>query len=252
MLKRIQETKTIWHAMIWIIIYILLVNLGDAVSEMIGVSNSATSLILIALSVILLLYVNKNRWTSYFGLRWPNKSDLRKTWLYIPLAIIAVLQYAKGIRSELNIRDIAIIIALMIGVGFIEELLFRGFLYQGILKKGKLTNAIIISGVTFGLGHIVNLLRGYSLADQGLQIVVAIALGITLALLVSVTDSILPGVVFHTLLNISGNVTNSNLTIEFYVVIISIILCIVYSLYLRKWLKNKTELAPSAEKSYQN
>lgn len=248
MLKRIQETKPIWHAVFWIIAYIVLVNIGDAVSEMIGVSNSATSLFLITLSVILLLYVTKNQWGSYYGLRWPNKSDLRKTWLYIPLAIIAVLQYAKGIRSELNIGDIAIIIALMIGVGFIEELLFRGFLYRGILKKGKLTNAIIISGITFGLGHIVNLLRGYSLADQGLQIVVAIALGITLALLVSVTDSILPGVVFHTLLNISGNVTNNNLSIEFYVVIISIILCIVYSLYLRIWLKSKTELVPVLEK----
>jgi len=245
MLKRIQETKPVWHALIWIIAYIILVNIGDALSEMNGISNSATSAILIAFSVILLLYVTKNRWTSFYGLRWPDKADLRKTWFYIPLAIIAILQYSKGFKSDLNFRDIAIIVALMIGVGFIEELLFRGFLFQGILKKGKLINAIIISGITFGIGHIINLLRGYSLADQGLQIVIAIALGITLALLVAVTDSILPGVLFHALLNISGNLTNSNLTIEFYVVILSIVLCIVYSLYLKKWVKSKTELAPS-------
>ena len=245
MLKRIQETKPVWYALIWIFAYIVLVNIGDALSERIGVSNSVTSVILIAFSVILLLLVIKNRWTSLYGLRWPNKADLRKTWFYIPLAIIAVLQYSKGFKSGLNFRDIAIIIALMIGVGFIEELLFRGFLYQGILKKGKLTNAIIISGITFGLGHIVNLLRGYSLADQGLQIVIAIALGITLALLVSVTESILPGVLFHTLLNISGNVTNNNLTIEFYIVIISIVLCVVYSLYLMKWVKRHKELTPA-------
>jgi len=244
-MKKIQETKPIWHAMIWIIAYIILVNVGDMISEVIGVANSATSAILIIFSTAVLLYVNKNNWTRYYGLSWPKKADFQKTWLYIPLAIIAVLQYSKGFNDLLNFRDIAIIIVLMIGVGFIEELLFRGFLYQGILKKGKLANAIIVSGITFGIGHIVNLMRGYSLADQGLQIVIAIALGITLALLVSVTDSIIPGIVFHTLLNISGNVTNSNQTIELYIVIFSLVLCVVYSLYLKKWLTHQIEWAPA-------
>jgi membrane protease YdiL (CAAX protease family) len=250
-MKRIQETNSIWHAMIWIIAYIILVNVGDMISERIGVLNSATSAILIAFSAALLLYVNKHHWIRLYGLRWPKKADFQKTWFYIPLAIIAVLQYSKGINSVLSLRNIAIIVVLMIGVGFIEELVFRGFLYQGILKKGNLTNAIIISGVTFGLGHIVNLMRGYSLADQGLQIVLAIALGIMLALLVSVTDSIIPGVIFHTLLNISGSVTNNNLTIELYVVIISIVISVVYTLYLKKWLMNQKELVYSMEKPYQ-
>lgn len=232
--------------MIWILAYILLVNVGDLISEMIGIANSATSVILLVFSAVLLLYVNKNQWIKFYGLRWPKKEDLQKTWFYIPLAIIAVLQYSKGLNSSLSFRDIVIIVMLMIGVGFIEELLFRGFLYQGILKNGKLTNAIIISGITFGIGHIVNLMRGYSLADQGLQIVIAIAIGIALALLVSVTDSTIPGVIFHTLLNISGNLTNNNLTIELYIVILSIILCVAYSLYLRKWVKNQEKLAHSA------
>jgi hypothetical protein len=78
-------------------------------------------------------------------------------------------------------------------------------------------------------------MRGYSLADQGLQIVIAIALGVTLALLVAVTDSIIPGVVFHTLLNISGNLTNNNLTLETYVVMASLVICVIYSLTLKKW-----------------
>ncbi len=156
-----------------------------------------------------------------------------------------MLQYAKGLNSALDFRDIAIIVILMIGVGFIEELLFRGFLFQGILKTGKLTNAIIISGITFGIGHIVNVMRGYSLADQGLQIVIAIVLGITLALLVSLTDSILPGVIFHTLLNISGSLTNSNLTIELYIVVFSIVLCVAYAVYLKKWVAIRKEWIPA-------
>lgn len=251
-MRKIQELKPIRHAMIWIIAYIVLVNVGDMISELIGVPNSATSAILIAFSVVLILYVNKNHWARYYGLRIPKKEDYQKSLFYFPLVIIAVLQYSKGINSMLSFRDITIIVILMIGVGFIEELLFRGFLYQGILKKGKLINAIIISGLTFGIGHIVNLMRGYSLVDQGLQIVIAIAIGITLALLVAVTESIIPGVVFHTLLNISGNVTNSNLTTELYIVIFSIALCVIYSLYLKKWLTNKNELVHSVLKPFLN
>jgi membrane protease YdiL (CAAX protease family) len=231
--------------MVWIIAYILLVNIGDLISEKIGIANSATSVILIAFSAFLLWYVKRNDWAIFYGLRWPKKADVQKTWFYIPLGIIAVLQYAKGLNSALDFRDIAIIVILMIGVGFIEELLFRGFLFQGILKTGKLTNAIIISGLTFGIGHIVNLMRGYSLADQGLQIVIAIVLGITLALLVSVTDSILPGVVFHALLNISGSLTNSNLTIELYIVVFSIVLCVAYAVYLKKWVAIRKEWIPA-------
>jgi hypothetical protein len=235
-MKKLHETKAIWHALVWVFIYIVLVNVGDLISENLGIANSATSILLILLSAGLLLYVTKNQWTGYYGLRWPHQNDLQKVWFYIPLVIIAGLQYAKGINSELGLRDIALVIVLMIGVGFIEELLFRGFLYQGILKNGSLTRAILISGVTFGLGHIVNLMRGYSIADQGLQIVMGVTLGIALALLVAVTDSLLPGVVFHTLLNISGNLTNSNQTMEMYVVIIAIVICVIYCMYLKKWL----------------
>ncbi len=251
-MRKIQELKPIWHAMIWIIAYIVLVNLGDMISELIGVTNSATSAILIVFSVALLLYVNKNHWARYYGLQLPKKEDYQKSLFYIPLVIIAVLQYTKGINSALSFRDIMIIVILMMGVGFIEELLFRGFLYQGILKKGKLINAIIISGLTFGIGHIVNLMRGYSLIDQGSQIVIAIAIGITLALLVSVTESIIPGVVFHTLTNISGTVTNNNLTVELYIIIFSIILCAIYSLYLKKWITSKNEFEHSVLKTFPN
>jgi hypothetical protein len=38
----------------------------------------------------------------------------------------------------------------------IEEVIFRGFLFKA-LQKDKLSVAIIVSSVTFGFGHIVNL-----------------------------------------------------------------------------------------------
>lgn len=46
----------------------------------------------------------------------------------------------------------------MINIGFLEEIIFRGILYKSIEKDNKKL-AIIISSVTFGIGHIVNLLK---------------------------------------------------------------------------------------------
>ena len=152
--------------MIWVFMYILLVNVGDLISENIGIDNSATSVLLIVLSVALLIYIKKNDWFNYYGIRRPDKADFKKSLFYVPLVIMALIQYFKGINSELGFQGIGLGIVLMICVGWIEEILFRGFLYQGILKKSGLVRAVIISGITFGIGHIVNLMRGYSMADQ--------------------------------------------------------------------------------------
>ena len=46
-------------------------------------------------------------------------------------------------------------ICLVLCVGFLEELIFRGFHFLAIAKD-SVAQAIIISSVTFGIGYIVN------------------------------------------------------------------------------------------------
>ncbi len=236
-MKRLQETNPIWHAVIWIILYVAIVNIGDMLSEMIGIKNLATSALLILLSIVLIVYVKRNRWVEYYGLSPVNSAHLRGALFFIPLIVITLAQYLRGIKPEAGVQDIVIICVLMICVGFLEELLFRGFLFQGILKKGSLNRAVIISGVTFGIGHIVNLARGYSAADQSLQIVAAIFIGIALACLVAYTRSILPGVIFHILFNISGSVASDNSGMEMQLLVAIIVLMSLYSLYLKRNLR---------------
>jgi membrane protease YdiL (CAAX protease family) len=99
--------------------------------------------------------------------------------------------------------------------------------------------AIVISGVTFGIGHIVNLARGYTGEQQLLQIVVAVAIGLVLALLVAVTGSIMPGVVFHILINISGDLTTMDLQQELYVSVGVLVICLAYGTYLVRRLRRQ-------------
>jgi len=100
--------------------------------------------------------------------------------------------------------------------------------------------------VTFGIGHIVNLLRGWSLTDQAIQIVAAVLIGIALAYCAVLTGSILPGVVFHALFNLSGTLTNHSVLWDSVTVGVISIVMIAYILILRNRLVSAGQAAIDA------
>jgi uncharacterized protein len=222
----------VWHAIGWIGMYVALVGIGDWLSGLVGVPNSVTTVLLVALSALLILYLRRDGWLSYHGVRPFRRSDLDGTLRYIPLVLIAVMQYTKGLRDDLDLTAVLLIFALMICVGFLEELIFRGMLFRGIQRSSNLTRAVVISGVTFGIGHVVNLARGMAPVDQAIQIGFGVVLGIVLALLFAVTGTIVPLIVFHALLNISGNVTVADPASESLMLAATTVLCASYAAYL--------------------
>jgi len=231
-MEKLMETKPILHAVIWIIIYVAMVNIGDALSEITGIAaNTITGAILIALSIVLAFYLKKNQKFKAYGMKGIAKADFHKTLFYVPLTLLALIQYTVGINDALSITEIASACLLMIGVGFIEELVFRGFLFQGIHARSA-NRAILISGITFGIGHIVNLLRGYAYMEQMGQIVVAVGIGIALALLVAITKSIVPGILFHIVFNIGGTITKQDATQQIYMMISIVTIAVFYAMYL--------------------
>lgn len=66
----------------------------------------------------------------------------------------------------------------MLCVGFLEETIFRGLPFTAIAKD-NLKSAVIISSVTFGIGHIINLFNGsgMDLVNNLCRIVFAVAVG---------------------------------------------------------------------------
>lgn len=241
----VRRLLPLWLAIAWIVAYIVVVGAGDTLSLSVGRENSMTAVLVLALCVVLVLYLGATSRLRAYGVRAPLASDLRSTLFYVPLLVMAFLQYIKGLNGELDAVAVILVVLLMVGVGFSEELIFRGFLYRAIAHRSGVRKAVVISGLTFGLGHIVNLARGYTGLDQLLQVVVAIAVGVVLALLVAVTGSIMPGVVFHILFNISGSVTADNRTLEVYVAVAVLVICSAYSTYLVRQLR-RTEPSGSS------
>ncbi|HSP48372.1 MAG TPA: CPBP family intramembrane glutamic endopeptidase, partial [Clostridiaceae bacterium] len=153
-MKKLIETKPILHTVLWIMVYIVGVNIGDGFEVQTGIPNLVTALILMGLSGILIMYLKRNVWVERFGLKRIGKMDMKQTLYFVPLILLILIQFVAGIDPTLSMRDIAVFCLLMAGVGFIEELLFRGFLFQAIEGKSGVKRAVLISGVTFGLGHI--------------------------------------------------------------------------------------------------
>lgn len=228
------------HAVLWIVLYIVVVNVGDALSASVGLANIVTAPLVVMLAIVAVLYVRANGWFKEYGLKLPGARESRAAWHYVPLVLILIAPLIIGTWSGLNLSAIGLVVVLMLGVGFIEELIFRGFLYRAIFETGGLWTAVIISGVTFGLGHIVNLLRGYTGGEQLVQIGMGIVLGIVLALLFAVTGSILPGALFHVLLNIEGSLTQRALSGDVVVMLLMTLVCIIYGAYLVTLLRRGT------------
>ena len=121
----------------------------------------------------------------------------------------------------------------MLEVGFIEEILFRGYLFK-ILEKDNQKTAIIITSLTFGIGHIVNLLNGADFIPTLIQILYSISIGYLFVKILIKTKSLWPCIITHSLLNALSIFSNQT-TIIFYISsILLLFISLSYSFYLNK------------------
>ena len=232
---RLMEKKPVLHAVVWILLYLVLVNIGEALSQSAEAVPLVTGALLLLFSAAMVLYLKKNRNPDMPGSKRVTAGDLRKTLYYLPLLLLALAQFAQGLEPSLTFSRVFAVCLLMLGTGFVEEMLFRGFLLQGIQSKSGVRRAILISGVTFGIGHIVNLLRGYGLGELAGQIAAAVAMGIVLALLAAITKNLLPGILFHILFNISGTLSRQDSGLQAYVLILIFAVAVPYAIYLYRF-----------------
>lgn len=88
-----------------------------------------------------------------------------------------------GFGLRMSAAETVLYVLTMLCIGFIEAILFRGYLLQ-MLRESSTTLAILISSLTFGLGHIVNLLNGAAVLDTALQLIYAFSIGMMLSVFV--------------------------------------------------------------------
>lgn len=242
MIKKLYKKSEIWFALVWIIVYVVLASTGDNISENIGILKIATLPILIILSIILFLFVKNNGLAKKYGLC---KSEIpaSKMLFYIPLIIIMTTNLWYGVTINFSPLENVLYILSMLCVGFLEEMIFRGFLFNALVRDG-VKSAIIISSVSFGIGHIVNLVNGSGaeLLPTMLQVVYAIAIGFAFVMIYYKTKSLLPCILTHSILNSLSVFANEEIITPQKQIISSILIALIaagYALYIASAVKEK-------------
>ncbi len=120
--------------------------------------------------------------------------------------------------------------------GFIEEMIFRGFLFRFLLKKDPAPVAITISAVTFGIGHIVNLFTGQTSLETVIQVFYAIAWGFIFTVVFYKSGSLLICIIAHSLNNAFSkfNAESEDMTLVYIYMGASIVTAIIYCAYLSR------------------
>ena len=198
-MNRLYRKSGLRFAILWIFIYIAGTSLGEALSEITGLFKLFPALCHTAMAGFLLVWLKRNGLFETYGLFLP-RYRLASAWFFLPLLLIALLPVFFSPATRHSPLENTLFIISMLCVGILEELIFRGFLFRA-MEKDSLTRAIIISSVTFGIGHIVNLLSGQDLATTLVQILFATGVGFTLVILFHKGGSLIPCIIFHSLNN---------------------------------------------------
>ena len=201
MLKKLYDRSELWFALAWIIAYVVLASAGDNISDDLGIDKIITLPILIAMSVILCFFVRKNGLTEKYGLCKPRLPAARMLY-YIPLLALMTTNLWYGVRLNQSPLETVLYILSMFCVGFLEEVIFRGLLFRAMARDG-VKCAVIVSSVTFGIGHIVNLINGSGaqLLPNLLQVMYAMAIGFAFAMICYRTGSLMPCILVHSTVN---------------------------------------------------
>lgn len=230
-MKKIFEKNELFFCILLIIVYVVSNSYG---MQNFGVTDYRVTLINAIFSLILIFLIILLKRTKYYGLCRVNNP--KKFLYFIPLYLIATVNIWPGISINNSNLEIIFYILTMINVGFIEEIIFRGFLFKAI-EKDNVNKAIIISAVTFGIGHIINLINGADFIPTLIQIIYAIALGFLFVIIFYKSKSLMPSILTHSLINslsIFGVKSNSSLYI---IPMFLIIISICYSIYIIKIIK---------------
>ena len=229
-MRKFYETKPVLFAILWIVVYVVLIaplrgRFGDGSLQML--------LGLVAISAALLAAIRLLGIQKELGMtRWLQNGKAL-LWL-LPMWVLSTgnLWGGVSVRYDAITSVMAVLSFLLVGVA--EEIIFRGFLFNGMKKTGRLTVAIVVSAITFGMGHIVNLLTGHATAETLVQMIFAVAWGFLFTFPYLKGGSLLPCIAIHGLIDAFSVFARDNAAADWAYIIATVVIAVVYCLYLRK------------------
>lgn len=124
-----------------------------------------------------------------------------------PAAFILLINIMVGIQTNASIghRVLAVVVGLLVAI--FEEGLFRGVIFKTLQQTNwpnRLWGQMAVSAVIFGGMHLFNLFHGAAWQGTTVQVIYAFALGMLFAAVTYRTQSLLPTILCHWLIDAAG------------------------------------------------
>lgn len=231
-MKKFFEKFDLLAAILFIVVYCAFTipirgKLGDESPAMLGV--------LAALAAVIFVLVKVTHTEERYGfVKWRGKAS--DYWFFIPMLILMTgnLWGGFGIAYD-GINQVYAVLSMLL-IGFIEELIFRGFLFRALLKRDPAPVAIIISAVTFGIGHIVNLFAGQASFETVIQVFFAIAWGFIFTFVFYKSGNLVICIIVHGMVDVLSKFASaeSGSAAEYAYVFATIGIAVIYCIYLSR------------------
>ena len=220
-MRKLYEEKGVLFAVLWIVAYCLVLG---TIKGSYGYDSPLMLTALFAFAAGICVFVKRNHLEKKYGLAgWPK--DTKRFLYFIPLWILSTGNLWGGVQLKFHGAGL---------VGFVEEMIFRGFLFKGMLAEGKPAPAVIVSSLTFGIGHIVNFLTGQAGFETAVQIVFAVSLGFVFTMVCYKSGSLIPCIIAHSLIDVFSLFAGDNAAADRIYVGATIVVSMIYCIYLCK------------------
>ncbi len=234
-MNKLYKKSQLGFAIAWIVAYCVLMSVGDSLSASFGIEKAVSLPVALLLSIVLMAFIKRNALTKTYGFCKSELSSKRMLY-YIPVLVLLTANFWYGVKLNFSTLETVLYIITMLLVGFLEEVIFRGLLF-GAMAKDNVKSAIIVSSVTFGIGHIINLFNGSGaeLLPNILQVIYAIAAGFMFVMIYYKSKSLIVCIVAHGLFNSFSVFSNEDiLTTEKRIVscVLLVAISVFYSIYL--------------------
>ena len=223
-MKKIFEKNETLFSILLIVLYLVV---NSICLNNFGMVDYRTALTNSIFSIGLIILIISLKRVKYYGI---TRAENSKKFLYfLPLLLILTVNLW-SFKINNSIDEIIFHIINMINVGFIEEIIFRGFLFK-MMAKDNVKSAIIVSSITFGVGHIINLFTGADVLMTLLQVGYATSIGYLFTIIFYKSKSLIPCIVTHSIMN-SLSIFNSSSSLVSGIFLI--IVPLIYAFYINK------------------
>ena len=229
-MKKLYEKKPVLFAVLFIILYCAVTipirgEYGDgSIQSLLGLSAVAAAIAVVSSLIPL--------WKRLEVAAKPQ--NVRLCLCFLPMILLATGNVWDGFVMHYNGAALWYAIGSMALVGFVEEMIFRAFLFRVLLRKDGPRVAVIVSAVTFGIGHIVNLLAGIAIVENLMMIVFAVAWGFVFTMVYYKSGSLLLCILIHAVVDVLSVVAAETTWGSWLYIGATVVIGGAYSLYLAK------------------